>query len=260
MVYEHVGHIVTAGRQGARRREVLRVGPVAGCTRWEGVGLSTRADAAKPLAAPRPASLLLVHGAGSGPWVFRGWARTFPGIVVAFADLQRGLDVTRASHEDYAENVVRAAAELPQPVSLCGWSMGGLVVLQANGRDRPHSAILLEASPPAEVQGFNPTVRVCDGSFDPEAIYGRFPPDMQPRLESSRARAERKRGISVPALPCPSLVVCGDEFREQRGRPIARLYGSQVLDFPGLGHWELVRAERVRTAISRWLGVIPPGE
>lgn len=83
---------------------------------------------------------------------------------------------------------------------------------------------------------------------------------MQPRLESSRARAERKRGISVPALPCPSLVVCGDEFREQRGRPIARLYGSQVLDFPGLGHWELVRAERVRTAISRWLGVIPPGE
>jgi pimeloyl-ACP methyl ester carboxylesterase len=188
--------------------------------------------------------------------VFRGWARTFPGVAVTPVDLQRGLDIAQASHNDYAENVVRAAAELPEPVSLCGWSMGGLVVLAASQRVRPHSVILLEPSPPAEVQGFNLVVHAADGSFDPEVVYGRFPPDMQARPESARARAERKRGISVPELPCPSLVAYGDDFREQRGRQIAALYGSTELDFPGFGHWELVRAERVRTAIACWLGIV----
>jgi pimeloyl-ACP methyl ester carboxylesterase len=214
------------------------------------------AGSAAPLAGPPPASLLLAHGAGSGPWVFGGWARTFPGVAVVPVDLHRGLDIAQASHNDYAENVVRAAAELPAPVSLCGWSMGGLVVLVASQRVRPHSVILLEPSPPAEVQGFHLAVHVGDGSFDPQAVYGRFPHDMQARPESARARAERKRGIPVPELPCPSLVVYSDEFPEQRGRQIAALYGSTELDFPGLGHWGLVRVERVRTAIARWLGIM----
>jgi len=94
-------------------------------------------DAARP-----PASLLLVHGAGSGPWVFRGWAQAFPGITVASVDLHAGIDVARASHDDYAGNVTRATRALPQPGSLCGWSMGGLVVLQASQRVRPHSVII----------------------------------------------------------------------------------------------------------------------
>ncbi len=75
-----------------------------------------------------PSSLLLVHGAGSGPWVYAGWADSFPDLFVSAVDLQAGLDVAVASHDDYACNVVAAAAELPKPVSLCGWSMGGLVV------------------------------------------------------------------------------------------------------------------------------------
>lgn len=205
-----------------------------------------------------PASLLLVHGAGSGPWVYEGWAESFPGITVAAADLQENLDVATASHDDYANNVVRAAATLPQPVSLCGWSMGGLVILQASQVVRPHSVILLEASAPAEVQGFNPDAEVKEGTFDPEAVYGAFPAGVRARPESARARAERKRGISVPSLPCLSLVIYGDAFRDERGKAIAHVYGSHELDFPGLDHWGLVRDERVRTAIADWLGTGPP--
>jgi pimeloyl-ACP methyl ester carboxylesterase len=203
-----------------------------------------------------PTSLLLVHGSGSGPWIFDGWAAAFPGVAVVAVDLHAGLDVSRASHADYAEAVVRAAAELPRPLALCGWSMGGLVVLQAAGRVRPEAVAVIEPSPPAEVQGSRPQTEVADGSFDPVEVYGRpFPAGLEARPESSRARAERKRGISVPSLPCPSLVVFGDEFRDERGTPVAQLYGSDALDFPGLDHWDVVLDERVPRAIAAWLGV-----
>jgi pimeloyl-ACP methyl ester carboxylesterase len=203
-----------------------------------------------------PASLLLVHGSGSGPWIFDGWGSAFPGVTVVGVDLHAGLDVSRASHADYADAVIGAAAHLPRPLALCGWSMGGLVALQAAEQVRPDSVIVIEPSAPAEVQGFHPETEITDGSFDPEALYGRrFPAGIRARPESARARAERKRGISVPSLPCPSLVVFGDEFREERGKPVARLYGSDELDLPGLDHWDVVLDERVRRAIAQWLGV-----
>ncbi len=200
-----------------------------------------------------PRSLLLVHGAGSGPWVFEGWPESFPGITAATVDLQEGLDVATASHADYATKVEHAAAALPTPISLCGWSMGGLVVLQAAEPVRPHSVILLEPSPPAEVQGHNPDTEDGQGTFDPEAVYGRFPPGMRARAESTRARAERKRGIPVPGLSCASLVVYGDAFRHERGKAIGRLYDSDELDFPGLDHWGLISDVRVRAKIAEWL-------
>jgi len=180
-------------------------------------------------------------------------ARAFPGIKVASVDLPAGIDVARASHRGYAGNVARAAGALPQPVSLCGWSMGGLVVLQATRRVRPHTIILLEPSPPAEVQGVNLAVEIKNSTFDPEETYGPFPHGIRSRPESSRARAERKRGTSVPSVPCPSLVVYGDEYREHRGKRIALLYNSFELYFPGVNHWGLVRSAAVRAAIARCL-------
>lgn len=202
-----------------------------------------------------PASLLLVHGAGSGPWVFEAWHETLPGLAVDAADLQEGLDVATATMRAYASNVEQHAARLPHPVALCGWSMGGLVVLQAAERAEPHSVVLIEPSPPAEVQGFAPAVEPAPGSFDPETVYGRFPAGIRARPESELARGERKRGISVPRLGCPSLVVYGSEFAEERGRPVAELYGSQEAFFPELDHWQLVRSVEVRRAIAAFLGV-----
>src|SRR5205085_12330733 len=96
------------------------------------------------------------------------------------------------------------------------------------------------------------------GTFDPEVVYGAFPAGVRARLESSLARAERKRGISVPRLPCPSLVVYGDEFGGERGAAIAELYGSSERAFPGRNHWDLVRDSRVREAIADFLGVFHP--
>jgi pimeloyl-ACP methyl ester carboxylesterase len=196
-----------------------------------------------------PSSLLLVHGAGSGPWIFDGWTASFPSLEVSAVDLHAGLDLPRASMADYASQLVRAAEKVPRPSTLCGWSMGGLVALLASARLRPHSVILIEASPPAEVQGFQASAELADGTFDPETVYGSFPPGIAARRESMLARAERRRGI----LACPSLVIYGDEFPDERGRQIARLYGSAQRHFAGLDHWGLVRDSRVREAIARFL-------
>lgn len=194
-----------------------------------------------------------MHGAGSGPWIYADWADAFSAMQVVAVDLHEGLDVASASHDDYANAVVAIASRSPVPVALCGWSMGGLVVLDCATAVAPHSVIVLEPSPPAEVQGYDGDVVPRDGVFDPEAAYGRFPAGIPARPESARARAGRKRGISVPSVPCRSLVVYGDEFRQERGESVAAFYGSDTLSFPGLDHWDLVTDPRVRTGIAAWL-------
>jgi hypothetical protein len=205
-----------------------------------------------PQAAPL-ASLLLAHGAGSGPWVFAGWPAAFSDLEVEVPDLQAGLNVAEAAMSNYAAVVVRDADWLPRPLALCGWSSGGLAAMLAARQAEADLLILLETSPPGEVQGFDDSVPLEPGTFDPEATYGAFPPGMRARPESSLARAERKRGVSVPSLPCPALVVYGDEFAEERGRRLAAHYGAEELACPGLDHWGLVRDERVRTGLTDYL-------
>jgi pimeloyl-ACP methyl ester carboxylesterase len=202
-----------------------------------------------------PSSLLLVHGAGSSPSIYAEWPAAFLDLRVAAVDLHEGLDVGSASMEDYADRVVAAARSLPGPVALCGWSMGGLVVLQVAARLHAHSIVLIDSSPPAEIQGFDSGLPSASGTFDPEVVYGPFPPGIEARPESTRARSDRKRGISVPDLPCPSLVIYGDDFRDERGGAIARLYGSGEHYFPGDDHWDLLRDPRVRETIADFLGV-----
>jgi pimeloyl-ACP methyl ester carboxylesterase len=198
----------------------------------------------------RVASLLLVHGAGSGPWVFGRWQGAFPGLEVRAADLQAGADVYRVSMTDYAHTVIRVSRALPPQIVLLGWSMGGLVALMAAEAIQPALVVLLEPSPPAEVQGHDLHMHLREGLFDPQKIYGRFPQGVPARPESQLARDERKRGISVPSLPCPSLVLWGDDFGDERGRRVAQLYGSREMYVPGATHWDLVLDAKIPMRIG----------
>src|ERR687883_1905043 len=142
-----------------------------------------------PQAVPLKA-LLLAHGAGSGPWVFDGWAESFPELEVEGVDLQGGLNVAEAAMSNYAAVVVRAAEWLPRPLALCGWSSGGLAAMMAARPAEADLLILLESSPPGEVQGCDESVPLRPGTFNPEETYGAFPPGIRARPESLLARAE----------------------------------------------------------------------
>jgi len=195
-------------------------------------------------------SVVLVHGAGSGPRVFDSWE--FAGAVAV--DLQAGLDVGSASMEDYAERVAAAIPAAPDAVGVVGWSMGGLVAMMATRVTELRALVVIEPSPPAEVQGWQTEVSLLSGTYDPEEEYGRFPEGMAARPESLRARSERKRGISVPSVPCPLLVVHGADYAVERGSEVAAFYGAEELAFPRLRHFDLVRSREVRESIAAWLG------
>jgi diadenosine tetraphosphate (Ap4A) HIT family hydrolase len=88
---------------------------------------------------PRPpASLLLVRGRAGGPPVDEAWADSFPGLTVAIVDL------------DDPAKVAETAREMPQPVALCGWDVGGEAVIEACKHLPPHSVVLVEAAAPSE--------------------------------------------------------------------------------------------------------------
>jgi pimeloyl-ACP methyl ester carboxylesterase len=203
---------------------------------------------------PQVASLLLVHGAGSRPEIFERWPSHFPGLDVDAVDLHAGLVVARASMRNYAAAVSARANLLPGPRAICGWSMGGLAAMMSAELAGAARLVLLEPSAPAEVLGGNHDVAPAEGTFDPVEVYGLRPDGLRTRPESSLARAERKRGISVPELPCPAFVVYGDEYPDERGRAIAACYGAAEQHFPGLDHVGLVLNPSVPAAVSDWLG------
>lgn len=193
-------------------------------------------------------STLLVHGSGTDPSVFDDWLPLLPGAICV--DLQAGLDVAHAGVEDYANAVVRAAEGLTRPLTVIAWSLGGLVALLAADRVRPERLVLLEASPPLEVQGLRPEIEPVPGTFEPRE----GPPGVLRRPESSLAMGQRDRGVSVPSLPSGTrtLVVFGDEFRHDRGPVIAVQYGAEQLDAGAATHWDMVRDPALRSRILAW--------
>lgn len=154
---------------------------------------------------------------------------------------------------NYRAAVVAAANLLPAPVAICGWSMGGLAAMMAAEAAGATRLVLLEPSAPREVRGAREGVELVERTFDPDEVYGPPPQGVRTRAESALARAERERGVSVPSLPCPTLVVHGDEFPDERGRDLARFYGAGERSFPGLDHWGLVLDPRVPHALRDWL-------
>ncbi len=155
--------------------------------------------------------------------------------------------------DDYTDRVVAEGRRLPKPLALCGWSMGGLVAMMAVPKLDPESLILIEASAPGEVQGFNERIEPRGGVFDSEEVYGPFPPGVRSRPESQYARDERKRGISIAVLSNRTLVICGREHPDERGRQLSAFYGVGLREFPTLSHWELVHAMSVRDETQRFL-------
>lgn len=165
--------------------------------------------------------------------------------------------MAHATMSDYANRVLAAVGD--QPAVLCGWSMGGLVAMMAARHCQPTALVVIEPSVPAEMDGGDPDWPLETGTYDAESVYGPSVPGMRHRPESLLARCERKRGISIPAINCPLLVVAGRDYVATRGRAVAEYYGADLVQFPALSHFQLVVDQQVRDAVAQWEGSISHG-
>lgn len=200
---------------------------------------------------PGAQRLVLVHGATSGPWVFDAWADRFLGFDVRVPDLQAGLATDRAGMGDYADRVV-AATDGPGAV-VVGWSMGGLVAMMAAQQQPLAALVVIEPSPPRELGHYDTLVVPRPGVYDAEAMYGPLPPGTRHRPDSRLALEQRQRGISIPRVDCPLLVIATSSYPTSRGSDIADHYNGELLEFPDLDHTSVVQAPEVATSITTWL-------
>jgi pimeloyl-ACP methyl ester carboxylesterase len=187
--------------------------------------------------------------------VFGSWADRFLAFEFRVPDLQAGLAVERASMADYAEQVIAAAGG--PGAAVVGWSMGGLVAMLAAQRERLAALVVIEPSPPRELGRHDVTVVPTVGVYDAETKYGPLPAGTRHRPESRLAFEERQRGISIPRIDCPLLVIASSSYPTSRGSDIVDYYGGELLEFPTLNHASVIEAPEVAVAIATWLGDQP---
>ena len=238
-------------------------------------------------------SILLVHGAANGAWVWDAWRAALRplGWEVNVLDLRghgRSLptDMSEVTMEVYVNDLESVceqitAAQGQHPV-VGGWSMGGLVAMMYAAKTPDVPGLLLFApSPPLEVQGRTPAGELREYAvtpFGPE-VYGVYVDDTEhsrevmPDLtdeeiarvlarsagatESGLARRQRKAGISVPSIAAPSMLIYGDQDEPNMRRRIANHLGGDSMLLPGAGHWGIVYSERMvnvlAPGVDHWL-------
>jgi alpha-beta hydrolase superfamily lysophospholipase len=217
------------------------------------------------------AAILLVHGAGHGPWCWHGFVKHLAerGHDVRAVQL-RGHDRPpgRIWHRvrDYVEDVQHAVAEFSAPPVLVGHSMGGLVVQKYLERHSAPAAVLMASSPPTGTIGavarlavrhpiellkanlllrLKPFVRtpklVRELFFTPttppevvDACFRRLQDESYLAFIDTMVVLPRVRRVQVPVL------VLGAEqdtiFTVDEVRRTARAYRTEAEIFPGLGH------------------------
>jgi pimeloyl-ACP methyl ester carboxylesterase len=225
-------------------------------------------------------SILFIHGAANGAWVWDLWRRHLRpfGWEANVLDL-RGhgrslpIDFTTVTMESYVEDVESVAAQIAaqgrHPI-VAGWSMGGLIALMyAAKHPETPALVLISPSPPAEVADPARSALRREQSaapYGPE-VYGLYPDDPQASREalhdlndsearrvienvagareSGVARHQRLRGISIPAesIVMPVHVIYGERENVENNEKLAAYYGAGALALPDVGHWGVVYHE-----------------
>lgn len=249
----------------------------------------------KPASQTRKPPLLFVHGAYVGAWC---WEEHFLDWFAAHGYASHAVSLRghggSEGHDrldqfglaDYAEDVIRAAAELPQPPVLVGHSMGALVAQKCLERLRDVPAMVLACpvpsygllpssfslalTRPSLFAGLNSVASGGGASAEvlAQALFAE--PPAEGRLERAYRRMQRESrrallDMSGWGLPIPWLVrrpptlVLGAErdalFASDEARSSARILGAEFELLPGLGHAIMLDGgwKRAAQAMADWL-------
>jgi len=222
-------------------------------------------------------TVVMTHGAFCGGWAFelfrapfeaRGWTVIAPDLP---GHAGRG-GVSGLSMSDYANNLVKLCAGLPEPPVLLGHSMGGLVSQMAARRVGAKALVLLAPSAPWGITGSSIEEAVTafgvsladpfwSSAVSPDRhIMRHHSLDRTPkavrdpildRLVPESGRAVREvlnwwldpfmtTSVGAGRLPMPSLAIAGDRdvvHPVATVRQTAERIGAEFRAMPGMSHW-----------------------
>lgn len=232
-----------------------------------------------PTDLPKP-TIVLIHGAANSASVWTYWQELLAlhGWKTAAVNLRghggaSSVDLTAVTMEDYASDVSRVIAGLSLKPVVMGWSMGGLVAMMLAAKGEAGACVALAPSLPALQE--DPRCALQPGVFGPE-VYGiaSLDPGDQPAMpdldreerqvalsslgpESLLARSERRRGVLIPEIPCPFLLVTGTLDAQWPEKAYADLWLKHERLAMQASHWGLVLNRRaIRTvlpSLHEWL-------
>ena len=234
--------------------------------------MSLAVTARLPLGATDKPGIVLIHGAANSGLVWTFWQEelTARGWATYAINLQGHgasslVDLSRVAMEDYAADVCLFMDQLSVRPVVMGWSMGGLVAMMAATTGHAPACVALAPSTPA--LQIDPSIELRKGEFGPEE-YGITSDDsgnhtLMPDLdveeltialaslgkESRFARDQRRRGVIIPGLPCPLLIVTGTlDTAWPKERYDGLWLRPEHLSVEDASHWGLVLS---RGAISK---------
>jgi pimeloyl-ACP methyl ester carboxylesterase len=243
-------------------------------------------------------AIVMVHGAFCGAWAFEHFRGPFEaaGLEVIAPDLrghgpgEPSSAVVGASMTDYAADIAKICAALPEPPVLLGHSMGGLVAQLAARKAPIRALVLLAPSPPwgvagssleeaATAFGVQMMGAFSSGALQPEkSLMRTYSLDRMPKAEQEAAVARLRpesalavretlnwwldpfmsTSVGPGAMTAPSLVICGQGdvvHSPTTAKATAERIGATFKVMPGMSHWLVGEPgwENVAETALRWL-------
>ncbi len=232
------------------------------------------------LSPPLP-TIVFLHGAYQGWWVYENWQEYFAQVGWRTVSLSlrnhpgsysiEDQEFLKLQPEDYVSDVLRVTEWLETPCVLVAHSMGGVVGQKAAERLPDLAALILLASGPPQGLGasrskdlpydspsipdYQQVKRHMFGNID-DADYAEFHSRLVPETPSVMNQTGRGRVSVDPALiRSPVLAVDAEHDRNQFGPVYADFYSGDYIRVPGASHalmqgpWGM----QVANAIHCWL-------
>lgn len=182
---------------------------------------------------------LLIHGLGQTPEAWAETRRLLPFSDVHCPDLAHLPDGAPAEYDTLYRAFAAYCDALPQPLHLCGLSLGGVLTLQYAAEHPARVASLVLIGTPYRIPRRTLALQSAVFGLLPERAFRRMGFSKADVLRLSNSMATLDPSGFLPAVSCPALVLCGgkDHTNRAAAQEIAAVLPHACLQIiPGAGH------------------------
>lgn len=182
---------------------------------------------------------LLIHGLGQTSEVWEETRRLLPFGDVLCPDLVHLLDGAPAAYDTLYRAFAAYCDALPQPLHLCGLSLGGVLALQYAAERPARAASLVLIGTPYRIPRRLLAMQSAVFRLLPARAFQQMGFSKAEVLQLSSSMAALDPSGLLPAVSCPALFLCGGRDRANRAaaqKIAAALPRACLQRIPGAGH------------------------